>query len=75
MSSHSKNKHFIDGAISKPRVSVHQAASSICEAVRLQPVTLPPPSVRQLIAEARRQRFMQGHVGEHIIYFVAVCLI
>ena len=27
-----------------------------------------------MIAEARRQRFMQGHVGENIIYFVAVFL-
>ena len=58
---HSKNKYFIGGGCAKPRASVHQAASSMSEAIRQnfldvggRDLTLPPPSVRQLFANLRR---------------------
>ena len=58
---HSKNKHFIGGAVSKPRASVHQAASSMSEQIKRnfydaggRDLTLPPPSVRQTLADAKR---------------------
>lgn len=58
---HAKNKAFIGGTAGKPRTCVHQAASSISARISHnfseaggRALALPPPSLRQMWANARR---------------------
>ena len=59
---HAKNKHFIAGQTARPRSCVHTAASSICAGISHEfsqvggrDLSLPPPSLRQMWADSRRE--------------------